>query len=71
MTERVFLPSGAASVDADKTAVPLRQPPAAPGAARQLSSASLLQGAPEVEIAHNGAIYRLRQTSQGKLILTK
>jgi hemin uptake protein HemP len=71
MTKRVFLPSSAASAEADKTAMPLRQSLALLNATRQLSSASLLQGAPEVEIAHNGAIYRLRQTSQGKLILTK
>ncbi|RJG04716.1 hemin uptake protein HemP [Noviherbaspirillum cavernae] len=38
---------------------------------RRFSSAALLGGAREVEIAHNGMVYRLRETSQGKLILTK
>jgi hemin uptake protein HemP len=50
---------------------PLPAWPVVPGAPQRLSSASLLQGAPEVEIEHNGAVYRLRQTSLGKLILTK
>ncbi|KAF0164758.1 MAG: hypothetical protein FD157_1922 [Rhodocyclaceae bacterium] len=36
-----------------------------------LDSATLLGGRSEVEIAHHGEIYRLRRTSQGKLILTK
>lgn len=45
--------------------------PAPSGPPKRLSSTSLLQGAPEIEIEHNGAVYRLRQTSQGKLILTK
>lgn len=38
---------------------------------RRLSSESLLGGAREVEIEHQGAIYRLKITSLGKLILTK
>ena len=37
----------------------------------RVSSDSLLSGAQEVEIEHNGAVYRLRQTALGKLILTK
>ena len=37
----------------------------------RLSSQALMDGAQEVEIEHNGALYRLRQTSLGKLILTK
>ena len=36
-----------------------------------LSSAQLLRGQRLVEIAHNGEIYRLQATRQGKLILTK
>ena len=36
-----------------------------------LSSAELFRGANEVLIEHKGAVYRLRQTSLGKLILTK
>ncbi len=36
-----------------------------------LSSKELLDGRLEVLIAHNGDLYRLRHTRQGKLILTK
>ncbi len=36
-----------------------------------LDSATLLGSRSEIEITHNGDIYRLRRTSQGKLILTK
>ncbi|MDR3386568.1 MAG: hemin uptake protein HemP [Rudaea sp.] len=44
---------------------------AANKAARQIDSRDLLAGAPEVRIVHNGQEYRLRQTRNGKLILTK
>ncbi len=37
----------------------------------RMSSQSLFSGAQEVEIDHNGAVYRLRLTALGKLILTK
>jgi hemin uptake protein HemP len=40
-------------------------------AATRVSSQTLFAGANEVEIEHRGALYRLRQTSLGKLILTK
>ncbi|MBE2262102.1 MAG: hemin uptake protein HemP [Burkholderiaceae bacterium] len=40
-------------------------------AARPLDSQALLGGGKAVEIHHNGAIYRLQATRQGKLILTK
>jgi hemin uptake protein HemP len=36
-----------------------------------ISSESLLAGGNEVCIEHHGAIYRLKQTALGKLILTK
>ena len=36
-----------------------------------LTSTQLLRGQRLVEIAHNGEIYRLQATRQGKLILTK
>lgn len=36
-----------------------------------LSSEDLLDGGAEVAIEHNGELYRLRHTRQGKLILTK
>ena len=45
-------------------------PPRAPKV-RQISSEQLFADFPEVQIAHGDAIYRLRQTSLGKLILTK
>lgn len=43
----------------------------APGVVARLSSQQLLAGANEVLIEHHGTVYRLRQTSLGKLILTK
>lgn len=36
-----------------------------------LSSTRLLQGRKSVQIEHNGALYQLRATKFGKLILTK
>lgn len=50
------------------------QPVPTPGVDGQLpriSSEQLLAGSQEVLIEHRGALYRLRQTSLGKLILTK
>lgn len=38
---------------------------------RRISSSALLQGGNEVEIDHDGLLYRLRRTALGKLILTK
>ena len=38
---------------------------------RSITSEQLFGRFPEVQIAHAGAVYRLRQTSLGKLILTK
>ncbi|MDZ4252251.1 MAG: hemin uptake protein HemP [Sulfuritalea sp.] len=46
-------------------------PPSAARTPRPLDSAMLLGNRDEVEIAHQGEIYRLRRTRQGKLILTK
>jgi len=37
----------------------------------QISSEQLFAGANEVHIEHRGSLYRLQQTSLGKLILTK
>lgn len=42
-----------------------------PVGAMRISSEMLLAGAAELEIDHNGVVYRLRKTSLGKLILTK
>jgi len=38
---------------------------------RQISSSDLFDGGREVLIEHAGELYSLRQTSKGKLILTK
>lgn len=50
---------------------PATAPAPAPGRPAPLSSLDLLRGQRLVEIAHNGEIYRLQATRQGKLILTK
>ena len=42
-----------------------------PLAVRTLSSNSLFQGEHEIGIEHHGALYRLKITRQGKLILNK
>jgi hemin uptake protein HemP len=36
----------------------------------RVSSTTLLRGQREIEIAHDGRVYRLRLTASGKLILT-
>ncbi|MDZ7856384.1 hemin uptake protein HemP [Sphaerotilus sp.] len=43
----------------------------APPAQRRISSRALMDGQREIEIEHDGALYRLRLTALGKLILTK
>jgi hemin uptake protein HemP len=62
------------------TPPPLKPTPAAaptPATARRASepvridSSQLFAGAVEVQIEHFGAVYRLKQTALGKLILTK
>lgn len=45
--------------------------PAPVSSVPRISSEQLLRGAQEVLIEHRGALYRLRETSLGKLILTK
>lgn len=50
---------------------PASEPPAVRDEVQRISSEVLLAGAQEVQIEHRGALYRLRQTSLGKLILTK
>ena len=42
-----------------------------PPATLRVSSAQLFAGAAEIQIDHHGAVYRLKHTSSGKLILTK
>lgn len=46
-------------------------PRAAIAAQRQFDSRALFGGAQEIRIEHYGQEYRLRQTRNGKLILTK
>jgi hemin uptake protein HemP len=45
--------------------------PAQAANVRSITSEQLFAEFPEVQIAHGDAVYRLRQTSLGKLILTK
>jgi hemin uptake protein HemP len=63
-------PSSAAATPPSASPQPER-PVAARGEVPRISSEELLGGAQEVQIEHRGALYRLRQTSLGKLILTK
>ena len=50
--------------------VAAQRAPATPGTL-QITSEKLFAGALEVQIDHHGALYRLKKTSLGKLILTK
>ena len=45
--------------------------PAPRDTARLIRSEQLFDGANEVLVEHSGAVYRLRRTALGKLILTK
>jgi hemin uptake protein HemP len=58
--------SAVAAVEADTSAAPSRTPPR-----QRISSHTLFGTAVEVQIDHNGVLYRLRRTAAGKLILTK
>ena len=51
--------------------VPTPSPPSRAPATVRIDSAQLFGSAVEVQIDHHGAIYRLKQTALGKLILTK
>lgn len=46
-------------------------PPVDAATTDAIPSASLLKGKDVVTIEHNGRLYQLRKTKQGKLILTK
>jgi hemin uptake protein HemP len=59
-----------ASPVAGRAKLPSRAATSRDGIAR-VSSEQLFAGAAEVHIDHHGAVYRLKQTSLGKLILTK
>ncbi len=49
----------------------LRQRPLEASLPGAISSEALLRGQPSISITHQGAVYRLQTTRQGKLILTK
>lgn len=51
--------------------VELMQPGTPSAGTAVLDSADLLQGQREILIRHQGHVYRLQATRQGKLILTK
>ena len=56
----------------DHELVPAKdEPEAHDDATHLLTSDSLLRGRKGVTISHNGFVYRLQATRQGKLILTK
>ena len=70
LTSHAMTPSNAADVLpvlAPLAAAPVRREIVR----RQLASEQLFDGLTEIEIQHGDAIYRLRRTSLGKLILTK
>jgi hemin uptake protein HemP len=62
-------PTTAAPAASSQVTAPAQAPAA--GSSPVLSSQSVLQGRSQVAIEHNGAVYRLQTTRQGKLILTK
>ncbi len=63
------LQGGQAAAAAEPGAPPART--AGPAPVPCISSDTLLAGATELHIEHRGSLYRLKQTSLGKLILTK
>jgi hemin uptake protein HemP len=71
--ERPKPPSGASPASAGPARSPLHGTPAEarPTAPRRWRSAEIFGAAQEIEIEHGQAVYRLRLTSLGKLILTK
>jgi hemin uptake protein HemP len=59
-----------ASQDATLAATPTAQSTGSPATARRFKSEDLFKQLREVEIDHEGRIYRLRLTQLNKLILT-
>jgi hemin uptake protein HemP len=51
--------------------VSLPRPPVDGRSHQVVTSEQIFAGATEVQIHHHGAVYRLKQTALGKLILTK
>lgn len=65
-------PSGTAALGAVSSNTSQAVAPSTdPLAAQALNSQELMQGRKTVAISHNGSVYRLQATRQGKLILTK
>ncbi len=74
MTTFDALPARGAAADNDDAALEgafVTAPPLRPATVRSITSQQLFADFPEVQIAHGDAVYRLRQTALGKLILTK
>lgn len=71
----ISLKQSSASSTREPAAAPVERASAAVSATttttRRYSSRELLAGAQEIEIEHDGSLYRLRRTALGKLILTK
>jgi hemin uptake protein HemP len=53
----------------DKTPIPSHMDPVTK--LRVFNSADILKGEQEVNIVHNDAVYKIRVTHQGKLIMVK
>lgn len=66
--EPSFFASADASVPGERGGARARP---VPQLAAVLDSAQIFRGSNEVQIVHGEAVYRLRRTSLGKLILTK
>ncbi|MBZ8141120.1 hypothetical protein CLD22_14555 [Rubrivivax gelatinosus] len=60
-----------ADAPARPAAAAVMHKPAAAGRRPRWDSAALFAGSDEIEIVHGDALYRMRITSMGKLILTK
>ena len=73
MTHDTPNPNAAPAEAAAGSAVPASAAPRspAPSTTVKITSEKLFAGALEVQIDHHGALYRLKKTSLGKLILTK
>ena len=71
MTPDRPLPNPAGSAGTDSPRVDAAERHGAPAQPPCLDSDTLLRGHTSVSIAHNGTLYRLQATRQGKLILTK
>lgn len=72
MSSGAFPPSRSGALPAQPGGdAPAPARPAAPPPVRRLRSAELFGPEQEIEIEHGQAVYRLRLTSLGKLILTK